>query len=79
MVRAKFQLQQVTENYWNKNSRTLVFQPQYDTNIPEDQRFATATPSGRFEMQVDNPAALAQFNLGEYYYVDFSAVPEPVA
>lgn len=76
MVRAKFQLQQITENYWNKNSRTLVFQPSYDTSIPEDQRFATATPSGRFEMQVDNPAALAQLTLGEYYYVDFTPAPK---
>lgn len=72
MVRAKFQLQEVTENYWNKNAKKLVFRPSYDTSIPEDQRFATATPSGEFSMQVDNPAALAQLEIGKYYYFDIS-------
>jgi hypothetical protein len=72
MVRAKFMLTEVTEGYWNRNSKRLVFSPQYDTSIPEDLRFATATPSGRFEMQVDNPAALAQLELGKTYYFDIS-------
>jgi hypothetical protein len=72
MVRAKFMLVEVTENHWNRNSKQLVFSPQYDTSIPEDQRFAQATPAGRFEMQVDNPAALAQLEIGKQYYFDIT-------
>jgi len=72
MVRAKFQLQEVRQHSYNTNARTLVFQPQYDTSIPEDQRFAQATPSGQFTMYEDNPAALAQLELGKQYYFDIT-------
>jgi hypothetical protein len=72
-VRAKFQLQEVTSNYWNKESKTLVFRANYDQNIPEDQRFAKATPSGEFKMLVDNPAALEVLEIGKYYYLDLTA------
>ena len=43
---------------------------------PEDQRFSKATPSGSLRMQVDNPAALEQFEPGKAYYLDFTPVPE---
>jgi hypothetical protein len=56
-IKAKFQLQEVRSHYYNPTGRTLVFRPQYDPSIPEDLRFATATPSGEFTMYVDNPAA----------------------
>lgn len=71
-VRAKFQLQSVTSNAWSPTAKNLKFSCTYDTSIPEDQRFQKATPSGSFEMLVDNPAALDQFNLGDFYYVDFT-------
>lgn len=75
-VRAKIQLQSVTEHSWNPSSKVLKFGAQYDTSIPEDQRFCKATPNATFEMQVDNPAALEQFKLGEFYYVDFTPAPK---
>lgn len=71
-VRAKFRLVSVTEHHFNKDSRTLVFQAEYDQSIPEDVRFQKATPNGRFEMQCDNPAANAQFELGKAYYIDLT-------
>lgn len=74
MVRGKFQLQEVRNVYWNPNAKVLVFAASYDSSIPEDVKFAQATPSGRLEMQVDNPAALAKFELGKYYYLDFNPV-----
>lgn len=73
-VRAKMQLQKITAHSWSSTAKTLEFQTQYDTSIPEDQRFTKATPSGSITMQVDNPAALEQFKLGESYYVDFTPV-----
>lgn len=76
-VRAKFQLQSITEHFWNKGSKTLKFHASYDPSIPEDQRFQQATPSGTFEMQCDNPAALAQFEMGKQYYFDITPADVP--
>lgn len=76
MIRGKFQLQEVRNVYWNPNAKVLVFGASYDRNIPEDVNYSKATPTARLEMQVDNPAALAQFTLGEYYYFDATLVPK---
>ena len=76
MVRCKFVLAEVT-SYAGTGSKKYIFSPQYDTSIPEDARFAKASPSGRFEIMVDNPAAQAQFEVGKAYY--FDAVPVPAA
>lgn len=76
-VRAKFQLQEIRQHAgygYGCDAKTLVFRPQYDTTIPEDRRFAKATPTGEFTMYVDNPAALEQFELGAHYYIDFNPV-----
>lgn len=73
-VRAKLRLTQITEYKWGPDAhihRTLRFETQYDDKIPEDQRFQKATPSGHCELQIDNPAALEQFQHGKAYYVDF--------
>ncbi len=69
-VRAKLVLSAVTESYYG--GKTLRFTAQYDMAIPEDQRFQKATPVASADFQIDNPAALAQFKLGDAYYVDFS-------
>jgi hypothetical protein len=77
-VRSKFQLVEVTLYAWTM-AKTLTFRTVYDPNIPEDVRFQKATPNGEFKQYVDNPAALAQFTLGEFYYFDATPVPAPVA
>ncbi|NMV37258.1 hypothetical protein [Ralstonia insidiosa] len=71
-VRAKLTLQSVTNHAWSPDSKTLKFGVQYDASIPEDQKFCKATPSGQIEIQIDNPAAVSQFELGKSYYVDFT-------
>ena len=73
-VRAKFTVQEIRAQSWNAETgaKTVVLLPQYDTSIPEDQRFAKATPSGELTMQVDNPAAAEQFAHGKTFYVDFT-------
>lgn len=76
-VRAKLQHVAVTESYGG--GKTVKFEPRYDDTIPEDRRFQKATPWGSFEMHIDNPAALEQFKLGRFYYVDFSAVEQEQA
>lgn len=77
-VRAKMVLTEITEFSWGEG-RKFVWTAQYDQSIAEDQRFAKATPSGRFEMQVDNPVAAEQFQKGKAYYVDFTPVEPPEA
>jgi hypothetical protein len=70
-VRAKFMLTSIKKHCWG-DSQTFVFNAQYDTTIPEDRRFAKASPSGEFTIQVDNPLAAAQFELGKQYYFDIT-------
>lgn len=75
MVRAKMQVSSI-ENHANWSGKTVKLTTVYDPNIPEDQRFCKATPSGTISMTVDNPAALEQLPLGKHFYVDFVPVPE---
>ena len=74
-VRCKFQLAEVTS--YPSGGQRFKFVPNYDTSIPEDQRFAKASPSGEFTIYVDNPSAQEQFKVGEFYY--FDAIPVPKA
>lgn len=74
-VRAKLKLTSTKQTKWHpghEGQTSLRFEAQYDATIPEDQRFQKATPSGHCELVIDNPAALAQFELGKDYYVDFT-------
>lgn len=75
-VRAKFQVTSVKAKAFarNPNTKEITLTPQYDTSIPEDRRFAQATPSGTFTMQVDNPAAAEQLELGKFFYIDLTPV-----
>ena len=44
--------------------------------IPENQRFHKATPSGSLKMIVDNPPAAEVFVPGMEFYVDFTPGPK---
>ena len=70
-VRAKFQLHSITSHSWG-SGKTLKFGAIYDTSTEDNKRFCKATPSGTFEMMVDNQDALDKFELGKFYYVDFT-------
>jgi hypothetical protein len=72
MFRSKCRLTQIVTSKYGQGyeSKKYVFETQYDPSTPEDQRFCKATPSGRIEMIVDNPAAQAAFVLGQDYYFD---------
>ena len=55
----------------------VKFSTVYEPDAAEDTenaRFPKATPWGKIEMGIDNPAALDQFTPGKTYYVDFSPV-----
>lgn len=73
-VRAKLQLISQTESHYNRTAKVLKFQAVYDEDTPENIRFQKYTPSASAEFTIDNPAAIEQFELGKFYYVDFTEV-----
>jgi hypothetical protein len=76
-VRAKFKLVEVHSLAWSGRAKRFKFSAEYDSSIPEDRRFAQATPMGTLEFLVDNPEAADRFEIGKSYYLDFSPVPDP--
>lgn len=75
-VRAKFTVTDRTKHA-SYSGEEVVLHPMYDSSIPEDQRFAQTTPSGKLTMHVDNPTALEELALGRIFYLDFTPV-EPM-
>jgi len=51
--------------------RTYELTAVYDRRTAENERFAKSTPWGSLTIQIDNPAA--GLNVGEEYYLDFTA------
>lgn len=80
-VRAKFKVTAIVTTQLGENySQTkIVLEPQYDAKVAEDVSFSKATPTGRMEMQIDNPVALAAMPIGTVFYVDFTPVQKPEA
>jgi len=75
-VRAKFRCTSDTHTpgFGNGPQHEYRFSPIYQADVPEDQRYAKATPSGEVRLLVDNPAVV--FEVGAYYYLDFTKVEE---
>lgn len=57
--------------------RIFTFAAVYDTSTEENKRFTKATPWGEIKMRVDNPAVT--FEVGTFYYLDFTPVPTELA
>ena len=68
----KFTCTGVTAHSWPGN--TVKLQAEYDPNIPEDQRFQKATPSGSLEMSINNPTLEGFFEPGKKYYIEVRPV-----
>jgi hypothetical protein len=65
---------------FQKQSERLVFDAVYSADPnSENKVWATATPYGHLEMQVDNPKAWGHFTVGQELYLDFIPVAQPVA
>lgn len=75
-VRAKFKVSEIIEKHFTPeySQKTIVLTPQYDQKIAEDVSFQKATPTGRMEMQIDNPVAIERMPIGKLFYVDFIPV-----
>jgi hypothetical protein len=71
-VRAKMQIQEIVVNEW---SDLVKFQCVYGgTTNEEDNSFAKSTPSGKMELQIDNPAVRGFFKPGMQVYVDLTVI-----
>lgn len=72
-VRAKFRVTQVIETQLTPtySQKKIVLEAQYDQKVADDLSFQKATPTGRMEMQIDNPAAIEAMPIGKVFYVDF--------
>lgn len=67
-VRAKVTCDGIQDN-------TVKFRTVFEGDVSKDTenaRFTKATPWGEITMAIDNPDALAQFEAGKSYYVDFT-------
>jgi hypothetical protein len=51
--------------------KTIQLNAEYDSSIPEDQRFSKATPSFSLTMYVTNPAVIERMTEGKYFYIEF--------
>jgi hypothetical protein len=43
--------------------------------INPNEKYFKATPSAQFNVQTVNEAAASKFEIGKYYYVDFTPAP----
>ena len=75
MSRGKFVVSQVTYYESSGPYVNVTLEARYDSKLPEDQRFAAATPSGKIEMNVTVPAVIEAFEPGRVFYVDFIEAP----
>lgn len=82
-VRAKFMLTRHTHEGYGSNvsGHEFTFTPQYDTTIPEDQRFAKASPSGQMTIRVDNPPVAEYWaaHVGKQFYLDMKLADDDAA
>lgn len=62
----------ITSHNWSPETKTLEFNVVCDDGTEENKKFAKFTPSGLFKMACNNPAVLAQLELGKSYYFDIS-------
>lgn len=82
MVRAKFRCQSIEKRLgysYVQNPGEIVIHEvvkMQPVNGPGNKTWSDATPSGQIEMAITNPAAVAQFEVGKCYYLDFTPAPE---
>ena len=77
-VRAKFKVDSITTRaHWQKDKGhigTVSLMP-VTGGSEENAKFYDATPGGKIELGTVNAAALAHFEIGREFYVDFTPVP----
>ncbi|PHS05878.1 MAG: hypothetical protein COA78_14920 [Blastopirellula sp.] len=76
-VRAKFRVTDVHNQYLGMHYDgvcvNVKMSPVFDDGTEENKSFSDATPQGSIELTITNPDAVAKFELGKPYYVDFTS------
>ena len=70
----KFTCQTVTRDMYG--NEIVKLSASYDTSLPEDRRFAAATPSGNAEFYISNPNLRGWYEPGKAYYLTATPVTE---
>lgn len=76
MIRAKFVCHEIvyTEQDGKRTSETVRMRAVYsDDPNHENKAWTQWTPSGSFEMTINNPAAIGKFEKGKEYFLDFTS------
>lgn len=74
MVRAKFKVQALTtEASWGEGRPDRQSVRLSAVSDEGNKSWSQFTPSGTIEMQITNKAALDQFKVGDFFFVDFTA------
>jgi hypothetical protein len=66
-TRCKFQVEKVTK--YSGDFEQITLNAVYGGSA-ENVSFAQATPTGKLEITVNNPAVVGQITPGQYYYLD---------
>lgn len=66
-TRCKFQVEKVTK--YSGNFEQVTLNAVYG-GTAENESFAQATPGGKLEITVSNPAVIGKIVPGAYYYLD---------
>lgn len=74
-IRAKMQVNEVISTTYNDlvKMAPVIGGP---GATKEDNSFASATPSGKLELSIDNPALKGVIKPGDVFYVDLTPVPK---
>jgi len=82
IMRAKLQVREVTKGagYEQLKMNAVAKSTAYPKDgTDEDNTFARWSPQADFSITINNPALHGKFNVGDKFYVDFTAVPKPEA
>jgi len=73
VVRGKFTVTSVTDRSATSTHKEVTLDARYSQS-PEDNSYASATPSGKITMTITNPSAVEALPIGGVFYVDFTPV-----
>lgn len=76
-VRAKFRCTQIIKTCYAGNDAPVdMVQVKLSAVYGETNKtWSKWTPSGELTMTINNPAALEQYHVGEFYFLDFTDAP----
>lgn len=73
-VRGKFRLSTVTQTKWEPGASDVKTFTLNAVGGPDNAEWSKATPQGKLEMTITNPAALDLLKIGTEYYLDLTEI-----